>query len=219
MKTLTTLFFMTMASIGYCQVVYVDVVTPAVTTVAYNALKTEQNETNNKLSRIREAQLVINLQLERVNGVQEKIRKGLTEVNGTLQNGVMITRIARSSTQCYSTLEKIGQFVGENPEFAPFAIPQVNRMYEHVLVSYTQGLQAVTSDEFNWMNAGQRHNILTQVDVDMRTLNLLAHSTLSKLHRAKRIGFLRSINPFQNYYNTDMQIVNQVMSNYNSIKM
>lgn len=220
MKTRIIIFLaLITASFSFSQATYIDVITPATTALAYAALKNEQNDTNKKLKKIEEAQLVINLQLARVNNVQNKIRKGLTEVNGTLNNGVMIQKIGRNSVKCYETFDKISAFLSENPEFSPFAVPQVNRMYVHIVESYAHASSAVTSDNFNWMNAGQRHNILNKVDIDIRTLNLLAHSTLAKLQRAKRLGFLRSLNPFRTWANGDLQIVRGVMSNYERLVM
>ena len=69
---------------------YVDVVTTAALKLYSDNLKDKQNETIAQQNKLQKAQAWVGTQMVVVNNIQEKILKGLSEVSGTLQNGLQV---------------------------------------------------------------------------------------------------------------------------------
>jgi hypothetical protein len=182
-------------------------------------LQTTQNNTIDKLADVNNTQTQINAQLLLLNDVQQKVKKGLTEVNSILQNSTQVVRMGNDVVKTINTLDAIQEFITDNPQYSVFAIGRMNQMYVHIANSALEIQTIIQDDENSWMNAGQRKILLTNLAVDIRSLNMIAWSMLSKMKRAKRLGFLNSINPFASWVNTDVSIMNSIINETNSLKL
>ena len=67
---------------------YVDPVTAGAVNGYSSQLKSGQNKVIDKQDKLQKAQLFIAAEMERINTIQGKIYKGLSEVSGTLSNGL-----------------------------------------------------------------------------------------------------------------------------------
>lgn len=201
------------------QVVYIDAVSSGAILSSSVLLQTSQNNTIDKLADVNNTQTQINAQLLLLNDVQQKVKKGLTEVNAILQNSTQVLRMGNDIVKTINTLDAIQEFITDNPQYSVFAVDKMNQMYTHITSSSVELQNIIQDDENSWMNAGQRKILLTNLAVDIRSLNMIAWSLLSKMKRAKRLGFLNSINPFAGWVNDDVAIMNNIISETNNLGM
>ncbi|WHE33919.1 hypothetical protein [Bergeyella cardium] len=72
---------------------YVDVATTAALKLYSDNLKDKQNETIEQQNKLQKAQAWVASQMVVANNIQDKILKGLSEVSGTLTNGLQVKGI------------------------------------------------------------------------------------------------------------------------------
>lgn len=99
-KTVLFIFFLWGIG-GFAQNTYID---PAVTgaMILYSEnLKAKQEEVIEETSKLKQAQTWVGTQMAAANEIQNKILKGLSEVSGTLQNGIQVKEIYNELNKCY----------------------------------------------------------------------------------------------------------------------
>ncbi|WP_227411559.1 hypothetical protein [Cruoricaptor ignavus] len=74
--------------------------------------------------------------------------------------------------------------------------------------------QILSPGELNLATSGDRYRLLEEINYDLRMLNIYLLSIQLALERADRLGFWKSLNPFQGYINTDKNIVENIMQQY-----
>ncbi|GIJ95371.1 hypothetical protein CAPN002_25890 [Capnocytophaga stomatis] len=196
------------------QVIYFDpFVTGAMTGYAIT-LKNGQNNISKEQSKLQKAQSILNGQMVLVNKVQEKVYKGLSEVSGTLSNGLQVKSILSQIEHCSKYSKNITDLVKRNPQYAFFGAKASQKAYEQILKISSEVTSVIKSGGDNLMMAGDRYKLLDSIEEKVRILKIWLITVQLSLESAERIGFLRSINPFQGYINTDKDIVENIMRKY-----
>ncbi len=215
MKTKILVYFFFCIVIGNCslfaQQIYVDPATTAALAGYAAILKNGQKETANQQSKLKKAQVFVGGRLELVHRVQKKLYKGLREVSGTLQNSIQVKQIYEEIKDCYYYSKKIKDLVSHKPQYAVFGVKASERTYEQLLKISTELSSLLTSSDTNLATAGDRYKILYKIEGEVQQLKLWLISISLTLERAVRIGFLKSLNPFQGYVDTDKDIIESVM--------
>ena len=193
---------------------YVDVVTTAALKLYSDNLKDKQNETITQQNKLQKAQAWVGTQMVVVNNIQEKILKGLSEVSGTLQNGLQVKEIYEDLKDCAMYSSEIGKFVKQNPEYAVFGAKTTEYTYRQILKMSTEVSELLKSGELNLATAGDRYKLIYEISSKVKMLKVWLATISLDLERAKRLGFWRAINPFQGYINTDKDIVRNIMDRY-----
>ena len=195
-----------MGSFLSAQNTYVDVVTTAALKLFSDNLKDKQNETIAQQNKLQKAQAWVGTQMVVVNNIQEKILKGLSEVSGTLQNGLQVKEIYEDLKDCAMYSSEIGKFVKQNPEYAVFGAKTTEYTYRQILKMSTEVSELLKSGELNLATAGDRYKLIYEISSKVKMLKVWLATISLDLERAKRLGFWRTINPFQGYINTDKDI-------------
>lgn len=194
------------------QTIYMDPAVSTILSINNTSLKNTQNETNNKLSDIRMAQLAVTAQLEAANRLQEKIYKGLTEVSSLLNDAYSVKKIINNNKLLLDYSGQIVEFAADSPEFSVFAISETSEFKRRMLLLTTEVTTILTGGEVNMMNAGQRRQLIRHIEIETALLAGQAWHILFTLKRAKHIGFWRAINPFQGWIDSDKRIAKDIIN-------
>ncbi|MCL4638327.1 MAG: hypothetical protein M5Z89_04990 [Olivibacter sp.] len=215
MKTLILILLsltLMMPSIARSQI-YVDVLTaPAMTTYA-PIIKREMRNTNDNLNAIQQGQMYLQTQLALANELQNKVLKGLREVSGTVRNALTIRQIYETSSDIISEMQDVVQLASQNPQYSIFAYRSASIFRQRALELYAEVAQIVTEHEANFLDAGERQQLLLRVYRDLRLLYGAAYGINLSMKTAIRSGFWRSLNPFQAWVNQDVRIMKDIIRN------
>lgn len=210
-----------MLFLGVCsqaQTAYVDVLTaPAMMTYSAN-LKSEQKKTVKELNGLKEAQVFISAQMVTANHLQNAIYNGLREVNGTLQNGLQVQRIYKSLENITKNIDEIIKEASNRPEYVVFAASATRTTARKVVDVGTEVAELLQSGDLNLATAGDRRRLLGSIELNLSTLNVYLINIRLSIRRAKRKGWWKSINPFQEYVNIDKMLINQIVRNSKRLK-
>ena len=189
------------------QSIYADVTTTAAILLASETLSDRQKEHIEQSEKLQELQGFVSLQMERANNIQNKLYKGLSEVSGTLENAIQVKYIWANIKRCQKKTQRIGELVKKHPQYSIFGIKATQTTREHIVECTTKMSQILSSGELNLATSGDRYRLLEEINYDLRMLNIYLLSIQLALERADRLGFWKSLNPFQGYINTDKNIV------------
>ena len=193
---------------------YVDVATTVALKLYSDNLKNQQNKTSQEQTKLQKAQAWVGSQMSVANSIQDKILKGLSEVSGTLQNGLQVKEIYEDLKDCTMYSSEISKLVRENPEYAIFGAKATETTYKKVLKMSSEVSELLKSGELNLATAGDRYKLLYDISSKTKMLKVWLATIMLNIERAKRLGFWRAINPFQGYINTDKDIVRNIMDRY-----
>lgn len=193
---------------------YVDVATTAALKLYSDNLKDKQNETIEQQNKLQKAQAWVASQMVVANNIQDKILKGLSEVSGTLTNGLQVKGIYEDLKDCTMYSSEISKLVKDHPEYAIFGAKATETTYKEVLKMSSEVSELLRSGELNLATAGDRYKLLYEISTKVKMLKVWLATISLNLDRAKRLGFWRAINPFQGYINTDKDIVRNIMEKY-----
>lgn len=193
------------------QVVYVDPTTTAALAVYSVQIENAQEQTIEEQTKLQRAQLYVGTQMQRVKTIQNKIYTGLKEVSGTLTNGVQVLRIYQDLNRCTQYATDISNMAYEHPQYAVFATQTSQKTFEQILQIGTDVSSILASGDLNLATAGDRYRLLDNISSNVKLLKVRLIGVKMKLEKAERLGFWQSLNPFQNYINTDRDIVENIL--------
>ena len=217
-KLLFILFMCLVYYTSSAQITYVDIATaPAMITDA-TQLRNEQNKTNNSLSRIRDAQVLVQSQLMRANDIHNRIHTGLREVSGTLRNALSVKRIYEISEDIIKELNKAQQEVREHPQYSVLAAQSVSLFTRRSIELSSEVTKILQSGDLNLMSSGERQRLLNHILFQLTGLRSAAFGMSFSIRRAVRLGFWRSINPFATWVNQDATIMRGIIRDAQRLK-
>ena len=138
----------------------------------------------------------------------------MSEVSGTLTNGLQVKEIYEDLKDCTMYSSEISKLVRENPEYAIFGAKATETTYKKVLKMSSEVSELLKSGELNLATAGDRYKLIYEISSKVKMLKVWLATIMLNIERAKRLGFWRAINPFQGYINTDKDIVRNIMDRY-----
>lgn len=199
--------------VAKAQTPYVDVLTAPALAIYSSNIKKEQENTVDKMDKLAEMQGWVATQMTYANTIQDKLYKGLKEVNGTVRNGLQIKRIYDNLEKSVKNMDAIRKEVRDAPEYSVFANKSIQVVINKVSDIYVDAADIINESETNLATAGDRRRLLGSIELNTRLLNIYLINVKLTIQRAKRKGFWKSINPFQSYVNTDRALFNQIMRN------
>lgn len=212
-KTILFLAILFLSRFIVAQTVYVDFLTVPAMLAYGETLKKQQEETNNNLSDIKKAQLLVFSQLEVANNLQNKIVKGLTTVSGIVKDGLTVKYIIETTQDIIDEIAETAELAKDNPKYTIFAHDSAKEFYQRAIALGTEVTNAVTGGEVNMMNAGERHKLLNHIYTELRIVYASSFGMKNSIKWAIRRGFWQSLNPFSAWVNQDKQIMDEIMRN------
>ncbi|WP_312299249.1 hypothetical protein [Chryseobacterium sp.] len=213
MKKYSILFFVFVVSLLKAQTPYIDVLTAPAMALYASQIKNEQEKTVDEMNKLQQAQAFVSSQMVIANDLQNKVYKGLKEVNGTLKNGIQVQNIYNNLSKIITNVNGIYDEVQDAPEYSVFAYKSVQLVTNKATDIYTDVADLLTSGELNLATSGDRRRLLFNIENNIRLMNVYLVNVRWAIKRAKKKGFWKSINPFQTYVNTDKQIFQQILNN------
>lgn len=214
MKKFSILGILLLAPLLRAQDTYIDPTTTAALILYSENLRSQQEKTNEQHNKLQQAQIWVGTQMAAANEIQNKILKGLREVSGTLQNGIQVKEIYEDIKDCGTYATQISTLVKDDPEYAVFGVKATKETYESVLEMTTDVTELLKSGDLNLATAGDRYRLLFSISEKVKKLKIWLLTIMMNIERAKRLGFVKAINPFQGYINTDKTIVENIMIKY-----
>lgn len=194
--------------------VYVD---PGTTAALYSYAKDLENgqeKIEKEQSKLQKAQAFIATQLAAANEIQNKIYKGLSEVSGTLQNGMQLKRIREELKECLEYYREVNTMIQRHPQFAPFAHKAMKGAYEQALQLGTEIISVTTGGKDQLATAGDRYMLLSRIESRIVGLKLWFLTMQISMQNVERMGIIRALNPFQTYIDTDKDIIQNILERY-----
>lgn len=193
---------------------YVDPTTTLALKNYADTIEKGQEETNEQQKKLRQAQMWVGTQMAKANEIQNKILKGLTEVSGTLQNGIQVKEIFRHLDDCRKYSAHIGKLVKTHPQYSIFGVKAAELAGKQIIKIGTDVSDLLRAGDTNMMTAGDRYKLLSGIEQNVKMLKVWLFNIINRIEMAERVGFWKAINPFQSYINTDVQIVKGIMRRY-----
>ena len=209
LSTLVILPFTTIA-----QNVYVDAATAATLEIYANSIEKGQEKIEKEQNKLQKAQAFIATQLAAANKIQDKIYHGLSEVSGTLQNGMQIKRIIEETKECLEYHKEVNDMIRKHPQYAPFAHKAIKGAYEQALQLGAEIASVKTGGKEHLATAGDRYMLLSSIESKVIGLKLWFLSIKLAMENVIRIGVIRALNPFQSYIDTDKDIIQNILERY-----
>ncbi len=211
-KTLIlSILILSITSYGVSQVIYTDPALTAATITNGVTIRNGLKETNKELSLIEKGQLAITANLTVVNNIQDKIYKGLTEVSSALKNLTQVKATVPMGAAIIDDVEDILDLAKEDPKLALFAEKYAKQFKDRAVALGLEVATFVLKDgETSLMDAGERTAMLRHIYQELVILKTYTYLMQSSMERAKRLGFLQSINPYQGFINKDKAIATQI---------
>lgn len=195
------------------QTPYIDVLTAPALALYSNQIENEQEKTIDEMNNLQQAQAWVASQMTVANDIQNRVYKGLREVNGTIKNGLQVKRIYTNLENTVTNLNKLKSEVADHPEYSVFASSASKLLVNKSTDIYTDVADLLTTGDLNLATSGDRRRLLYNIEQNTRLLNIyMLHMRLT-IRRAKRKGWWQAVNPFQTYVNTDKALFEQIFSN------
>ena len=194
--------------------VYVD---PGTTAALYSYAKDLENgqeKIEKEQNKLQKAQAFIATQLAAANEIQNKIYKGLSEVSGTLQNGMQLKRIREELKECLEYYREVNTMIQRHPQFAPFAHKAMKGAYEQALQLGTEIISVTTGGKDQLATAGDRYMLLSRIESRIVGLKLWFLTMQISMQNVERMGIIRALNPYQTYIDTDKDIIQNILERY-----
>ncbi|MFN3773451.1 hypothetical protein [Cloacibacterium normanense] len=214
MKAFKLFIFLLVGSFFSAQNTYIDLTTTLALKLYSDNLEKQQQKTIDEQNNLQKAQTWVGSQMVVANNIQNKILKGLSEVSGTLQNGIQVKQIYQQIAKCQQYSKEISHLVSKHPQYSIFGIKASQKSYEQLLKIGTDISDVLTSGDLNLATTGDRYKLLFGISENVKKLKLWLLAIKLNLERAERLGFWNAINPFQSYINTDKSIVENIMRKY-----
>lgn len=209
LSTLAILPFTTIA-----QNLYVDAATSLALENYANSIEKGQEKIEKEQNKLQKAQAFIATQLAAANKIQDKIYHGLSEVSGTLQNGMQIKRIIEETKECLEYHKEVNDMIRKHPQYAPFAHKAIKGAYEQALQLGAEIASVKTGGKEHLATAGDRYMLLSRIESKVIGLKLWFLSIKLAMENVIRIGVIRALNPFQSYIDTDKDIIQNILERY-----
>jgi hypothetical protein len=209
LSTLAILPFTTIA-----QNLYVDIATSVTLENYANSIEEGQEKIEKEQNKLQKAQAFIATQLAAANKIQDKIYHGLSEVSGTLQNGMQIKRIIEETKECLEYHKEVNDMIRKHPQYAPFAHKAIKGAYEQALQLGAEIASVKTGGKEHLATAGDRYMLLSRIESKVIGLKLWFLSIKLAMENVIRIGVIRALNPFQSYIDTDKDIIQNILERY-----
>ena len=199
---------------AFAQNIYIDPTTTLALKLYSDNLEKQQEKTIEQQTKLQHAQTWVSSQMAIANNIQNKVLKGLTEVSGTLKNGVQVVSIYHELERCIQYSGDILLLTKDKPQYAIFGVKASEKAYEQVIKLSLDVTNLLQPGELNLATSGDRYKLLFSVSQNVIMLKIWLLATKLNIERAIRLGWFQSINPFQGYINTDLSIVENIMWTY-----
>jgi len=209
LKTLVLLTLITISNLN-SQSLYVDPGQVAVLTLNGQILKDKQEEQVDKLNRLNQLQISTGVALNKINTVQEKVYDGMREVSSIITGSMSLQRTYQNLDDAVRITTESVELISDNPHYSILMGDIMQRFQESSVEMYTDIASIITSNAQNLMTAGDRKQLLYEIENNSYQLKISALMIKIRMRRIERVGFLKAALPFSSgYRNRDLETFKQ----------
>jgi hypothetical protein len=209
---LKTLILITIIAVSnlHSQSLYIDPGQVAILTLNGQILKDKQEEQVDKLSRLNQLQVSTGIALNKINTVQEKVYDGMREVSSIITGSMSLQRTYQNLDDAVRITAESVELISDNPHYSILMGDIMQRFQESSVEMYTDIASIITSNAQNLMTAGDRKQLLYEIENNSYQLKISALMIKIRMRRIERVGFLKAALPFSSgYRNRDLETFKQ----------
>ncbi|WP_333802649.1 hypothetical protein [Sphingobacterium multivorum] len=174
---------------------------------------------NSYLGKINQKLDDIKINITSVILVQDMIYRSLAEVNGILRTGLTAGQIGGTASEIIRECELMIQTAKGSPHLLLFAEDVAAHMKSRgvsLAMEVSDFILKEGSDIL--MDYEKRDALLRKVVLELRVMRALAFSMHRSMERAKILGMLRMLNPYQGFVNRDTRLADDIIYKIKIIK-
>lgn len=193
------------------QIIYIDVIKAEMIRLHGNKVQDGVEETGRTLSGVKAKGAYIQTKLNTIKQSHSKLQKGLQDVSSLVSDGFTTKTILEISADIVHKLDDTRKIALRYPQYVVFANGAINRTHGRLLSLSGYVTALSTNSKEILMDAGERKNILNNILFEVRILRASITQINHSIERSAQIGFLQSMNPFNNYVSRDENIMRKIM--------
>lgn len=166
------------------------------------------------LEQIRKNTDDIAINLTSVSLVQTMIHRSLTEVNEALKDDIQVKQMAFLIDDIYRYSREAVELAKGNPELMLFAEASTQQLkYRGIKILGEVSSVVLQQKENVLMNYNVRDELIRKVIDELRIMNALIYGIRQNMYWAKARGVIKSINPYRQYIDKDLAIMDDIFAN------
>jgi len=171
------------------------------------------------LEQIRKNTDDIAINLTSVSLVQTMIHRSLTEVNEALKDGIQVKQMAFLIDDIYRYSREAVELAKGNPELMLFAEASTQQLkYRGIKILGEVSSVVLQQKENVLMNYNVRDELIRKVIDELQIMNALIYGIRQNMYWAKARGVIKSINPYRQYIDKDLAIMDDILRKRQMIK-
>jgi len=171
------------------------------------------------LEQIRKNTDDIAINLTSVSLVQTMIHRSLTEVNEALKDGIQVKQMAFLIDDIYRYSREAVELAKGNPELMLFAEASTQQLkYRGIKILGEVSSVVLQQKENVLMNYNVRDELIRKVIDELQVMNALIYGIRQNMYWAKARGVIKSINPYRQYIDKDLAIMDDIFRKRQMIK-
>jgi hypothetical protein len=171
------------------------------------------------LEQIRKNTDDIAINLASVSLVQTMIHRSLTEVNEALKDAIQVKQMAYLINDIYRYSGEAIELAKGNPELMLFAEASTQQLkYRGIKILAEVSSVVLQQKEDVLMNYNVRDELIRKVLDELRIMNTLIYGIRQNMYWAKARGVIKSINPYRQYIDKDLAILDDILRKRQMIK-
>ena len=144
--------------------------------------------------------------------VQTMIHQSLSEVNEALKDAIQVKQMGRIIQQIYSTSDQVMESASHDPILLLFAETYLSQAKERSLSLVSEVSDFILAEGSNILiSHNVRDELLTKVYRELQMINAYMLAVRNSMYWAKINGTLKKLNPYQTYINKDINLINQIL--------
>ena len=171
------------------------------------------------LEQIRKNTDDIAINLTSVSLVQTMIHRSLTEVNEALKDAIQVKQMAYLINDIYRYSGEAIELAKGNPELMLFAEASTQQLkYRGIKILGEVSSVVLQQKENVLMNYNVRDELIRKVIDELHIMNALIYGIRQNMYWAKARGVIKSINPYRQYIDKDLAIMDDILRKRQMIK-
>lgn len=151
--------------------------------------------------------------------VQDMIYRSLAEVNGILRTGLTVRQIGGIASEIVRECELMVQTAKGSPHLLLFAEDVAVHMKSRGVNLAMEVSDFILKEGSGvLMDYEKRDALLHKVVLELRVMRALAFSMHRSMERAKILGMLRMLNPYEGFINRDTRLADEIIYKIKIIK-
>jgi len=165
------------------------------------------------LEKIRRNTDDIGINLSSVVLVQTMIHRSLTEVNEALRDAIQVKQMGYLINDIFKNSSEAVALAQGNPALMLFAEDTAQQLKMRGLKMVGEVSTFILDNKQNvMMNYNVRDELISKIVKELQIMNAMIYTIKQNMYWAKQRGLMKSLNPYNEYINRDVQKLNEIIT-------